>query len=233
MKNRVQSGGGQGDVEVIFRNNDVIVVNKPAGLLTHPTSEKPNEPSVAGIFKSEVEDADELRPGIVHRLDKDTSGVMILARNPKTKEFLQAQFKDRAVRKQYLSLVWGRMPHARARLELPIARSLQKGNTMRVSHAGKMAVSEYAVEREFSDFDLLQIELMTGRTHQIRVQLAHLCHPVVGDTQYGRKPMPEGLSRQFLHSYILELQVALGVKKSFEAPLSHDLQEFLNGLDQQ
>lgn len=232
MKTEAKNGGGQQgiDVPVLFEDDNVIVINKPAGLLTHPTDDNPDEPSVASYFRTQIDDPDPIRPGIVHRLDKDTSGVMILARNIATKEFLQSQFKARTVQKSYIALVWGRLKHPRARIELPIARKPQRGNEMKIAHGGKMAISEYGVKQEFDLYSLIEIDLQTGRTHQIRVQLEHLGHPVVGDTQYGRKPMPTGLSRQFLHAKSLRCEIAKGKSKEFVAPLAPDLQSFLDNL---
>ncbi len=218
------------DIPILYQDQNVIVINKPAGVLTHATVEHPEAPSIASYFAAQLDDSDALRPGIVHRLDKDTSGVMILAKNTASKEFLQAQFKARNVQKTYLALVWGHLQHAQARIELPIARSLHKGNQMRVVHGGKMAVSQYHVEQVFERFSLLKIDLQTGRTHQIRVHFAHIGHPVVGDRQYGTKPMPAGLSRQFLHAMSLGCELPGGERKQFEAPVPADLENFLQSL---
>lgn len=232
MESEAKKGGDVAgvDIPVLFEDQNVIVINKPAGILTHATDDNPSEPSVANYFRPQINDPDPIRPGIVHRLDKDTSGVMILARNPTTKEFLQAQFKARTVQKTYVTLVWGRLNHPQARIELPIARKPQRGNEMKIAHGGKMAVSQYQVVQEFDQYSLLEIDLQTGRTHQIRVQLEHLGHPVVGDTQYGRKPMPAGLDRQFLHAKRLSCEIAKGQSREFTAPLAPDLQSFLESL---
>jgi len=217
--------------EVLFEDKDVIVIIKPAGLITHPTPQN-SSPSVAGAFASRINDPDPQRPGIVHRLDKDTSGVMILARNQKSKKFLQQQFKDREVHKVYTSLVSGHIQPNHARLELPLGRSIRNPQKMIVTQSGKAASTEYKVVKEYTECDLLEIILYTGRTHQIRVQLAYLGHPVVGDEVYSQVantsiPKPP---RQFLHASSLTITLPSGDKQTFRAPLTQDLQNYLNQL---
>jgi len=214
---------------ILFKNSNVIVINKPAGLIVHPSGKR-SQPSVAGAFASLVQDDDVLRPGIVHRLDKDTSGVMILARNQATKEFLQAQFKARTVKKIYLALVAGHLNNDSARIELPLQRSKKNPEKMIVTNLGKSAISEYTAVAKFIGFSLLKIQLFTGRTHQIRSQFAHLGHPVIGDRLYGTSGLPKGLSRQFLHASELTIEIAKGQIKHFSAPLPHDLESFLEKL---
>lgn len=215
--------------EVLYEDKDVIVINKPAGLLTHPT-ERSDAPSVAGAFASKASDSDKLRPGIVHRLDKDTSGVMILAKNIKAKEFLQSQFKNHKVKKSYLALIEGKLKQKTARIELPIARSSKQPNKMEVSAKGRSAVSQYKVIAEYPNASLVEISLLTGRTHQIRVQFAYLDHSVVGDKDYGIKKLAGGLDRQFLHSKTLVITLPSGDKKIFTAELPDDLNNYLKAL---
>lgn len=215
--------------EVLYKDQNVIVINKPAELVVHPTG-KLSQPSVAAAFASEIEDADTLRPGIVHRLDKDTSGVMILARNTSTKEFLQSQFKNRTVSKTYIALVQGHLEKPSARIELPIERSKKNPEKMTVSSNGKSAISEYDTITEYPGYTLLKIKLLTGRTHQIRAQFAHIGHPIVGDRLYGTQPVPRALSRQFLHAQSLSIEIAPNQKRTFEVPMPKDLQDFLETL---
>ena len=215
--------------EIIFEDSNVIVINKPAGLVAHPTA-KLSQPSVAGAFLDKIVDSDLLRPGIVHRLDKDTSGVMILARNEATKDFLQAQFKDRKVKKIYTALVLGHLDRETARIELPLERSKKNPEKMMVSSSGKMAVSEYKLVAEYPGYSLIEVELLTGRTHQIRAHFAHIGNPIAGDRLYGKQILPAGLDRQFLHASLLSLEVAKDKKMTFKAPLAKDLKVFLGGL---
>lgn len=215
--------------QVIFQDDNVIVINKPAGLVVHPSG-KLAQPSVAAAFSGKIVDSDKLRPGIVHRLDKDTSGVMILARNVKTKEFLQAQFKARTVQKVYKALVIGHLNEPSARIELPLERSKKNPEKMMVSSGGKVAISEYQTLTEYADYTLLQIELFTGRTHQIRAHFAHIGNPIAGDRLYSLQAIPIGLLRQFLHASSLTIEIAPGTTKTFTVPLANDLQTFLEGL---
>jgi 23S rRNA pseudouridine1911/1915/1917 synthase len=218
------------DIPVIYQDDNVIVINKPAGVLSHPTPAKPHAFSVATAFSDQVSDADPVRPGIVHRLDRDTSGAMILARNATTKKLLQTQFKAHTVEKTYLALVWGILEHQMARLELPIGRSTKSPALMSVEQSGRMAVTEYRLRQQFHDFSLVEIQILTGRMHQIRVHFAHLGHAVVGDPLYSRKPRPEGLERMFLHAASLQCEIASGIHKQFEAPLPTELEGFLHSL---
>lgn len=215
--------------EIIYQDQNVIVINKPAELVVHPTG-KLSQPSIAAAFAGEIEDVDTLRPGIVHRLDKDTSGVMILARNTSTKEFLQSQFKNRTVSKTYIALVQGHLDKPAARIELPIERSKKNPEKMTVSSNGKSAISEYQTITEYPGYTLLKIKLLTGRTHQIRAQFAHIGHPVAGDRLYSTQPVPRKLARQFLHAQSLSIEIAPGEDKTFEVPLAKDLLDFLDTL---
>lgn len=218
------------DIPVIYQDDNVIVINKPAGVLSHPTPAKSNAFSVATAFADQVEDSDPVRPGIVHRLDRDTSGVMILARNAATKKLLQSQFKAHTVEKTYLALVWGMLEHQLARLELPIGRSTKSPALMSVEQSGRMAVTEYRLRQQYHDYSLVEIQILTGRMHQIRVHFAHLGHAVVGDPLYSRKPRPDGLERMFLHAASLKCEIAPGVSRQFEAALPTELEGFLQSL---
>ena len=215
--------------EIIYKDKDVIVINKPAGLLSHALSNK-NADSVAGAFKSEVDDDDPLRSGIVHRLDKQTSGIMILARNATAKKFLQEQFKARKVKKTYIALVHGHLQNDAARLELPITRSSNNPQKMIISKQGKPAISEYHTIKKYKDYTLISIKIMTGRTHQIRVQMAYIGNPVAGDMLYSNKKSLIDIIRQFLHSSELTIELPSGTIKTFRAPLPDDLEDILKEL---
>jgi 23S rRNA pseudouridine1911/1915/1917 synthase len=215
--------------EVIYKDDDVIVINKPAGLLTHGVSNK-QEDSVSGAFKPQTNDNDPLRAGIVHRLDKQTSGVMILARNEQSKKFLQKQFSSRKVVKIYTTLVYGHLKNDKARLELPITRSHNNPQKMIISKQGKPAISEITVLKKYQDYTLVSVRIMTGRTHQIRVQMAYIGNPVVGDLLYGNKKTTINLDRQFLHASELTIELPSKRKKTFKVDLSDDLKTALEGL---
>lgn len=218
------------EVPVLFEDNDVLVLNKPAGLLVHPTKHDPKANSLTQIFAAKLVQSDSLRPGVVHRLDKDTSGVVIMAKTEQALNSLQAQFKARTVEKIYEALIWGHMQEPKARLELPVRRSLRQPNKMMIHQAGKLASTEYQVIGRYPIYSLLEIKLLTGRTHQIRVQFAHLGHPVVGDMLYSKQKVPQGLHRQFLHAKTLALKLPGGEQKKFSAPLAKDLKTFLQSL---
>ena len=216
-------------IPVIYENDDIIVVDKPAGVIVHP-SETSTGPSVVADFVDLIDDDDDSRPGVVHRLDKDTSGVMLLAKNQAAKKYLIEQFKNRQIKKTYLALVWGHLKEPEATIELPIGRDGVKRTTMKVAGSGRTAISHYQVESEYDKVSLVRINLETGRTHQIRVHFAHLHHPVVGDKTYSKKPMLPGLTRQFLHSGEISLTLPSGEAKSFISPLAPDLTQVLNKL---
>ncbi|MEX0748635.1 MAG: RluA family pseudouridine synthase [Candidatus Saccharimonadales bacterium] len=213
-------------VAIIYQNDDLLVVNKPAGMLVHPGNGTPDsEPTVMSELAELIDDPGSERPGIVHRLDKDTSGVMVVARTAATRDYLQAQFKQRQVTKVYLAAVHGHLKHPQARLEWPLGRHYKNPMKRTVRPDGRMAVSEYQVVEELPGYSLLRVMIMTGRTHQIRAHLQHLGHPVVGDRLYGSSETL--LARQFLHSLELTFTIAQnGEKRTFMADLSRDLQQF-------
>lgn len=215
-------------VPILYQDDDLIVIDKPAGLVVYPPAGS-RQPSVVASLKQLINDSGE-RAGVVHRLDKDTSGVMVLARQPLAKSFLINQFKTRHVHKTYLALVTGHLHHAAARIELPLQRTRRNWRSVEVSVHGKPAVLEYETVREYKTSTLVRVKLLTGRTHQIRVQFSYLGHPVVGDRVYGARQQPAALPRQFLHAAKLSLQLPSGRRRSFSAVLPPDLQQYLKQL---
>lgn len=225
-------------LEVVYEDDDVVVVNKQAGISVHPSINEPagtlanaliaRYPELGGVGE------DPLRPGIVHRLDKDTSGILVVARNQETFEFLKKEWQAGAVAKKYFALVWGR-PKENGEIISELARSIKdfrkrmvvkpkEGQELR----GKLAITEYKVVKKFKDFSLVEVYPKTGRTHQIRVHMASIGHPVVGDKIYGkRREMPAGLTRQFLHAYYLNFSLPNGKKLALEAGLPDDLEQVL------
>lgn len=220
-------------LEVLFENADVLVVNKPAGMVVHPAPGHHGGTLVNAIL-ARVPDLEgvggERRPGIVHRLDKDTSGVLIVAKNDRAHRWLQAQFKARTTHKVYLALVDGHPPTPRGRIEAPIGRDTTHRQRMRVLPPGKgrEAVTEYFTRESFREHTLLEVHPITGRTHQIRVHLAFLGCPVVGDTVYGRRKPSLPLERHFLHAWRLTIQLpGEAAPRTFEAPLPPELEQAL------
>jgi 23S rRNA pseudouridine1911/1915/1917 synthase len=216
-------------LDVIFENNDLIVVNKPAGMVVHPAAGHDSgtlvnavlgyEPDIEGIGGEE-------RPGVVHRLDKDTSGLIIMAKNERAHRWLQDQFRLRRVEKTYLALVDGKPPTPTGRVEAPIGRDPNQRKKMAVTSPdkGREAISEYKTLESFPHHTLLEFHPFTGRTHQIRVHCAFLGCPVVADAVYGHKKPSLDLDRHFLHAHRLKITLPGEQQpRSFEAPLSPDL----------
>jgi 23S rRNA pseudouridine1911/1915/1917 synthase len=223
-------------LNVIFENDDCIAVNKPAGMVVHPALGHPTGTLVQAVlgYAPEIEGVGGVkRPGLVHRLDQDTSGVILLAKNDRAHHYLQEQFRDREVEKNYLALVDGRPPTPTGRVEVAVGRDPKYRQRMAAvqDSAGKLAVSEFFTEEEFPRHTLLRVTILTGRTHQIRVHLAFLNCPVVGDTVYGRKKPTLDLNRQFLHAQRLSITLpGEQEKRTFEAPLPPELEAVLTEL---
>ena len=223
-------------LDIIFENDDLIAVNKPAGMVVHPALGHPTGTLVQAVlgYAPEIEGVGGVkRPGLVHRLDQDTSGVILLAKNDRAHQFLQDQFRDRQVDKEYLALVDGRPPTPNGRVEVAIGRDSKYRQRMApvLGRDGKEAISEYFTLGEFPKHTYLRVKIMTGRTHQIRVHLNYLGCPVVGDTVYGRKNPSIPVERQFLHAFRLSIMIP-GEEDihCFEAPLALDLEGILNQL---
>jgi len=220
-------------LDILFENDDLLVVNKPAGMVVHPSPGHEagtlvhavlgHVPGLEGI-------GGEQRPGVVHRLDKDTSGLILLAKNERAHRWLQDQFRLRKVEKTYLALVDGAPPTPAGRIEAPVGRDPAHRKKMAVLPPGKgrEASSEYRTLERFKTHTLLEVHPLTGRTHQIRLHLAFLGCPIVGDTVYGRKKPSLEISRHFLHAF--ELRILLPGEKeprTFEALLPKELLEVL------
>ena len=246
------------NLSIIYQDNDIVVVNKPAGIVTHRANLKSQISKIKTEEKElfltdwleekfpemkKVGDEPELRPGIVHRLDKDTSGVLVAARNQKSFEFLKNQFQKREVVKKYLALVEGELknnlPTGQASngvIALPIGRSASDFRKKMASDSAKgelrEAVTEYKVLEKFPKHTLVEAYPKTGRTHQIRVHFKAVGHPIVCDSLYGGKRMtcPFGLARHFLHANFLEFVSPSGARLKLEADLPEDLTEVLAGL---
>lgn len=178
-------------LDIVFEDDDVLVVNKPAGMVTHPAFGNYTGTLVHAVLfhSASLFGGDPGRPGIVHRLDKDTSGLLVVAKNDHAHAFLSRQFAERTVEREYHAIVWGRMPSVRGTIDAALARSQRDRKKVAVMKDGKRAVTEYEVIESFPFLTLVRLHLLTGRTHQIRVHLAHIGHPVFGDPTYnGRSP---------------------------------------------
>ncbi len=223
-------------LEIIFENKDVLIINKSAGMVVHPSAGHSSGTLVHAALSHLPASGGingELRPGVVHRLDKDTSGLIILAKNDYAHQWLQNQFKQRRVEKIYLALVDGKPPTPEGRIEAPIQRDPARRKQMAVAPLGKgrEAISEYFTLESFPFHTLLKVHPISGRTHQIRVHLAFLGCPIVGDTLYGHKKPTLMIQRQFLHAAFLTLRLpGERTETTFEAPLPAELIEVLNKL---
>lgn len=216
---------------ILFEDDDVVVINKPSGLLTHAKGALLQEFSVAEFMRSYTTDGvDGNRPGIVHRLDRATSGVLIAAKTPESKHFLQKQFQDRKVKKTYLAIVHGEPKLAEAIIKLPIERNPKQPQTFRVGPSGKYAETAYRVVSTSPHglYSLLELKPVTGRTHQLRVHLTYIGCPIVGDNLYPEKQKVAPSSRLLLHAAELEITLPGNRERvTFRAPLPKDFDDFL------
>jgi 23S rRNA pseudouridine1911/1915/1917 synthase len=220
-------------LDVVYEDADVIVINKPAGLVVHPgpghlrgTLANALVAHVPGIAVGGTR-----RPGIVHRLDKDTSGLIVAAKTDRGRNSLVEQWADNAVDKTYIALATGQIEDREASIDAPIGRDPKQRQRMAVVRSGRRAVTHFAVLERFDDATLLEVDLETGRTHQIRVHLAFIGHPIVGDPLYGRASGHSlELARQFLHASELAFRLPDGTPVRFTAPLPADLQHALDRL---
>ncbi|MDE3192236.1 MAG: RluA family pseudouridine synthase [Chloroflexota bacterium] len=223
-------------VDVLYEDQDVIVVNKPAGLVVHPAfghSSGTLVNALVGRIAAET-GRTAARPGIVHRLDKDTSGVMIVAKNDVAQLALARQLQGRTVRKEYLALVWGDPGAEPAVVEAPVTRDASDRRRMVVRAVGRDAVTRFRRIAAYGDGAsrqaLLLAQPLTGRTHQIRAHLAFARTPIVGDPVYGRRGDRSELGRQFLHAWRLTVRLPHAGERTFTAPLAPDLSRYLASL---
>ena len=227
------------EVDVVYEDDDLLIVDKPAGLVVHPSPGHDagtlvnallgrGEPLAPGGI------AGVQRPGIVHRLDRDTSGLLMVARSDAAQASLQAQLKARRIKKTYLALVQGSVAAAVGRIEAPVGRDPGRRTRMAVTQNGRPSTTGYRVRERFDGWTLLELDLVTGRTHQIRVHLEAIGHPVAGDPMYGNgssRRGPDALGRLFLHAWRLELtSPSTGRLIRAEAPLPPALEAVLASL---
>ncbi len=214
-------------LDVVYEDDHLLVINKPPGLTVHPGAGRPSGtlvnailarvPGLTGVGGAQ-------RPGIVHRLDKDTSGLLVVAKTPQAYLALQSQVASRQVGRTYLALVSGALPHHEGTIDAPIGRHPRHRTRMAVVPRGREAITRYRVAERFARHTLVEVQLVTGRTHQIRVHFAHLGHPVAGDPVYAGRPDDLGVGRQALHAFRLRFTHPVsGREMAFEVPLPADL----------
>jgi len=238
--------------KIIYEDRKIIVIDKPAGISVHPRSDKNGLPLkvetqntlVSGLLAhypllKEVGEEPKIRPGIVHRLDKDTSGVMIIAKDNDSFQYLKEQFQNKTAQKKYLALVVGRLKQKKGTICAFITRSIKDPTKQRIVTDYQLttklykkvreAITEYEIIEEFKNFSLIEARPLTGRMHQIRLHFASIGHPIAGDKKYSpkRTPIPKGLSRQFLHAAYLKIKLPGGKLKEFKSDLSDDLKTTL------
>lgn len=223
-------------LDVIYEDNDIIVINKQKGLVVHPANGNPDGTlvnAVMALCKDSLSGiGGELRPGIVHRLDKDTSGLIIVAKNDKAHINLSEQIKNREVKKTYIALVRGVIKENEATINMPIARSTKDRKKMAVSKDGKNAITHFKVLKRYDKYTLIEVNIETGRTHQIRVHMSQIGYPIVGDNVYSNGKNPFGVVGQMLHSAKLTFRHPITNKEmNLEAPLPEYFVEVLNKLD--
>jgi 23S rRNA pseudouridine1911/1915/1917 synthase len=222
--------------DVIYEDAAMIVVDKPAGVVVHPAPGNERGTLVNGLlarFPELKDEQGELRPGIVHRLDKDTSGLLVVGRTLEAVADLQRQMASRSTEKRYLLLVLGNLSEDEGLIDRPIARDLRNRQRMSVQAGGRAAQTHFWVRERFGDWTLVEARLLTGRTHQLRVHFASIGHPIAGDTTYGpaSRRAPPGLTRQFLHAAFLRVRSpADGQEHSFTADTPADLTSVLDRL---
>lgn len=195
-------------LQIIYEDNDIIVINKPKGIVVHPANGNPDGTivnAIMNICKDSLSGiGGEIRPGIVHRLDKDTSGLLIIAKNDKAHVNMSEQIKDRKVKKTYVALVRGIVKENEATINMPIGRSTKDRKKMAVTKNGKEAITHFKVIQRYDKYTLLEIKIDTGRTHQIRVHLAEIGYPVIGDSTYSNGKNEFGIEGQLLHAKKLD-----------------------------
>lgn len=200
------------DIETVYEDDDILVINKPKNMLTHPTAKETSGTLVnALLYKygynglSDVNGI--LRPGIVHRLDRNTSGLLMIAKNNTAHEFLTKQIKDKTATRKYLAIVHGNFDNEEGIIDLPIGRHKTKPEKMAVIEDGKPSITIFKVIEQFKGYSYIELTLKTGRTHQIRVHMSHINHPIINDTLYNKIPFKIKTQEQVLQSYYLKFTV--------------------------
>ena len=219
-------------LDIVYEDDDLMVVNKPSGLVVHPGAGNYDNTLVNGLmYYTNLSDVDETRPGIVHRIDKDTTGLLMIAKNNKAHELLTDYFKNKKVKREYIALLTGEFPHDSATIDAPIGRSLNNRKKMEVTDKNsKEAFTEMRVLKRYKGYTLVSCILKTGRTHQIRVHMNYIGYPIYNDPVYNNKKASE--FGQFLHSYKMDfIHPISGKEISLTCPLPDEFQRFLDTLE--
>lgn len=219
--------------DIVYEDDYLMVINKPSGLVVHPGNGNINNTLVNGLlyYQKQLSTSDDaFRPGIVHRLDKDTSGLMIVAKDDKCHELLAEGFKTKSIHREYIALVDGVFPHQKAIIDAPIGHSKTNYGKMAIDKDGKKAITHVEVKKRFKNYTLIKLVLETGRTHQIRVHMAYAGYPIHNDPLYSKKKSDE--FGQFLHSEYLKFTHPITKKElEFHADVPKEFAEFLDQLD--
>ena len=223
-------------LEIIYEDDDIIAINKPKGMVVHPANGNPDGTlvnAIMAICKDSLSGiGGEIRPGIVHRLDKDTSGIIVVAKNDKAHINLSEQIKNHEVKKTYIAIVRGVVKENQATINMPIGRSEKDRKKMAVTKKGKEAITHFKVLKRFEDYTVLEVNIETGRTHQIRVHLAQIGYPIIGDSVYSKGSNIWGIEGQCLHAISLKFHHPVTGKEMFiEAPLPEYFDNLIKELD--
>lgn len=219
------------EIDIVYEDEYLMVINKDSGVVVHPGAGNSNDTLVNGLlyYNKTLSKGEEFRPGIVHRLDKDTSGLMIVAKDDKAHELLADDFKNKRIHREYIALLDGVFPQKKAIIDAPIGRSKQYFDKMEVCKDGKKAITNLEVIKKYKDYTLVKLVLETGRTHQIRVHLAYIGYPVHNDPVYSNKVCTD--FGQFLHSAYLKFKHPItGKVLEFNSKLPEEFQTFIDNL---
>lgn len=230
-KDKIDLEGEDIPLNIIYEDDDCILINKESGMVVHPGNGNYNHTLVNALihYSKSLSDEDPKRPGIVHRIDKDTSGLILVAKNNKAHEILADDFKNKRIKRVYYALVVGVLPHDKIKIDLSIGRDPKNRLKMGVVKGGKKAVTHVEVLKRYKEYTLVKCVLETGRTHQIRVHLSHIGYPIYNDPLYGESYNSYG---QFLISKEIDFESPITKKKlHFEIPLDREFQEFIDKLD--
>ena len=225
-------------IDIIYEDSDIIVVNKPKGMVVHPANGNPDGTlanAIMNICKDSLSGiGGEIRPGIVHRIDKDTSGLLIIAKNDKAHINLSQQIKNREITKRYVALVRGVVKENKATIDMPIGRSNSDRKKMSVKKDGKNAITHFEIIKRYNGYTYLDLKIDTGRTHQIRVHLSEIGYPIVGDEVYSNGKNPFNVKGQMLHAKSLDFKHPItGKAMHLEAPLPTYFEDVINRLEKE